>query len=252
MNNTSSNSTVFINDTTHLSGMQEKSSGEINNEKNELINENDTEHERINDLEIFEYKYIGSNITHNIFNDDIFITCLQSSPTINQVSLVLAQEITDKSIEYLAKMIPYLISLEIISCKTLTENSYITIMDNRVWYTSMKSLSLRNNDQVNFYYLLNLFERYTNCLEFDVRCNTNLDIKECILYLMNPLNFTENESCYTIQTTNKYDDKSNKENTHQNYKEILVMCSCSPDEKYENNLIVIENHFERIIFHISE
>lgn len=252
MSNSSSHSTVFMNDTIHLLEIQEKINVEIGNEKSELINENNTNYEQINDLEIFEYKYVGSNMTHNILNDDIFLTCLQSSPNINQVSLVLAKEITDKSIEYLAKMIPYLISLEIISCKTLTENSYITIMDNRVWYDSMKSLSLRNNDQVNFYYLLNLLERYTNCSEFDVRGNKNLDVKECILYLINPLNFTEKESCYTIQKKDKHNEKSNEESINQNYKEILVMCSCSLDEKYENNSIMIENHFERILFHISE
>lgn len=257
----------------------------INNDK---INNNDEKSIYNNtDLEILEYKYIGSNNISDKFTDKEFISCLKSSPNVNQISLILAKNITDQSINYLVNKIPKLLSLEIIRCESLTEQTYITIMDTKLWYNTIQSLTLRGNKYINYYYVLNLLERYKKCNEFDLRNNINLNIKDCIRYLINPLNYETNyetnyeinnetnyETCYTIisqeevrkeveiekEVEKKEKGNNNKEeefnikevNKQTNLKEILIMCSCSLKEKYQNNTIILENNKKRLIFHFSE
>ena len=222
--------------------------------------------------EIVEYKYIGSNIETDNFNDLEMLNCLQCSPELNQISLILAKNITDTSIGCLFELKPQLVSLEIVHCTSLTTLSLNIIMQSRTWFDSMKSLSLRYFDDINHFYVINILERYNQVNEFDFRNNYNLDIKECIRYMINPENYMDgnsnDESYYTVvnhywSPEKQMENEENEENEDNEDKkrEVLVMCSIGENSSYSsssssnsnnNCYLVIENKNKRLVFHLSK
>ena len=268
-------------ETNEISSIQNKIGDIINNprnisssqrEKQQETEKNDERHLRsVEEIEseIVEYKYIGSNAETDDFNDTELLNCLQSSPNLSEISLILAKNITDISIVRLFELKPQLVSLEIVRCTSLTIASLNSIMQSDSWFDSMRSLSLRYFNDINHYFLINIIERYKNANELDFRNNCNLDVKECIRYMINPENYMEDtgssdEDCYTIVNDNNNNNNNNEDENNENNerpeqqqqeqqkKEILIMCSTFEETKFNNNYLIIENSKNRIVFHVSK